>query len=680
MLSDSDVQSDEEGPPIYRHHSLYGMRNAVAKYSKLSPIAARNPSKTSAFVRISPISLRHNKDDIINAQDSNKQPTDLHAGSVKLQNVVDQIGRESSVANGDKKPANMQNLSGTKSATSPNEVAVINLKPTLSAFVSIPRATRPGVAPPVFPPSSSPLRSVPGKVQLFAFNYDDEKVDESNQRPKRKLKSTVRFEPDMPDAQTNVKTGHGFLCPRCKSVCDYDSKVCVGCKLECYYEAGVGVVVLKERESVAASQTIAPLVNKPVSLSTHARPEGVLCNCTYCDKRHFSIQGIYAHHGRAHPYLGKLDWTKVSFSCPFCKSSEIFTLGEVEKHVRAHHPGSELVTPNTMKPQRNRSRNRGSMSPPPLNVHHDTRATRTKHSSISSDDTSHDADPVEIAPKWTKLDHRILLPDCKKDYPREISNIIDLVEDQCKAQEDVIATALEQRVKLCKAEAEMDAKAWDDDRLAYQRGIRERTRYADAERIEKQRFTESQKLVLMQYEYENRNRKRTRNEIEIEKLCSKPILFSGGKGRSLPLEKHACKYDECELCKEDSTYLQAVMLDKEMAALRTSQPPSSQNLPPPVSVLNPSFQVITGDYFDNTDFEDETEAAKANGVKYEGARKANLSRRDIATSKRLKIEEDRLFEMKNKQYSLQFVNVYNEGLIRDAWKNNEPKYDKKKTR
>eukprot|EP00581_Thalassiosira_minuscula_P015183 CAMPEP_0183715380 /NCGR_PEP_ID=MMETSP0737-20130205/9622_1 /TAXON_ID=385413 /ORGANISM="Thalassiosira miniscula, Strain CCMP1093" /LENGTH=1459 /DNA_ID=CAMNT_0025944471 /DNA_START=135 /DNA_END=4514 /DNA_ORIENTATION=- len=69
-------------------------------------------------------------------------------------------------------------------------------------------------------------------------------------RSKRKLKAITRFDPQskyIPPSKFACRTGDGFLCPRCSYVCSYDSRRCEECALECYYEAGVGVVTLKER-------------------------------------------------------------------------------------------------------------------------------------------------------------------------------------------------------------------------------------------------------------------------------------------------------------------------------------------------------------------------------------------------------------------------------------------------
>ena len=86
-------------------------------------------------------------------------------------------------------------------------------------------------------------------IQLFAFKSDDSaaKMRCGPERPKRKLKTVRRFDPLSYDSQIHCKIGEGFPCPRCKSICSYDSHECDGCYLECCYEPGVGAVILKNR-------------------------------------------------------------------------------------------------------------------------------------------------------------------------------------------------------------------------------------------------------------------------------------------------------------------------------------------------------------------------------------------------------------------------------------------------
>ena len=85
-------------------------------------------------------------------------------------------------------------------------------------------------------------------VQLFAF-------DPTPSPSKRKIKAVSRFDPTSEGNQSDCKTGHGFACPRCSEECSYDSNRCCHCHLECCYQAGLGVVVLRDRHSPAKKRT-----------------------------------------------------------------------------------------------------------------------------------------------------------------------------------------------------------------------------------------------------------------------------------------------------------------------------------------------------------------------------------------------------------------------------------------
>ena len=79
-------------------------------------------------------------------------------------------------------------------------------------------------------------------VQLFSFKAD------VCRGSKRKPKSVVPFHSSSFEKnRKQCRVGEGFNCPECNNECSYDSKQCFQCSLECYYEAGVGVVALKER-------------------------------------------------------------------------------------------------------------------------------------------------------------------------------------------------------------------------------------------------------------------------------------------------------------------------------------------------------------------------------------------------------------------------------------------------
>ena len=89
-------------------------------------------------------------------------------------------------------------------------------------------------------------------IQLFSFNATTN-INNGGGRPKRKLKAIARFESltfDQKKSSSQCKIGEGFSCPRCSAECSYDCEKCEDCDLECCYEAGIGVVVLKERTAI----------------------------------------------------------------------------------------------------------------------------------------------------------------------------------------------------------------------------------------------------------------------------------------------------------------------------------------------------------------------------------------------------------------------------------------------
>lgn len=79
------------------------------------------------------------------------------------------------------------------------------------------------------------------------FHFDAAKEEYNWGRPKRKIKAVSRFDPSTKEKGSDCKIGHGFICPQCSATNGYDTRQCYQCLLECCYEAGVGVVILKDR-------------------------------------------------------------------------------------------------------------------------------------------------------------------------------------------------------------------------------------------------------------------------------------------------------------------------------------------------------------------------------------------------------------------------------------------------
>ena len=402
--------------------------------------------------------------------------------------------------------------------------------------------------------------------------------------------------------------------------------------------------------------------------------KSVLCHCPYCSKGNLSVQGMYAHYGRAH--TGKISWEHVTFSCPFCPSKEtvaplIFkSFPEVEVHVNVTHPGFGVAGPHPSKSSGESNPVQKYMSHLNDRVLRERKAAPDVSGYVAKQIANVEAHGVVAKERgtlsWSKIEYVQLLSDGKKEYPRDLCKVIEMIEEQCRAQDEIVEVAREQRMKLCRNEAEIESKALDEERLFFQRGIRERARLADGERIEKQKFTEKAEQMMLFYQYENRNKGRHKDDIEVDKLCVRPIIFSNETQR--PNTRHGkCKDDQCLFCNKAKGFLHHLLLDNEikefvMDAPATESPVFVQS----TKVLNPSCHIIDDSFFSEVGGtmhevkDDRNEATR-------GSKRSNQSRRDASTAKRVKTEEDKLLMLKDIKHGLEFIKNYNSGLIINAW-------------
>ena len=406
--------------------------------------------------------------------------------------------------------------------------------------------------------------------------------------------------------------------------------------------------------------------------------KSVLCHCAECEKGNLSVQGIYAHYGRAH--TGTLSWHNVTYSCPFCPpgraASRIFkSYHEAEAHVEATHPGCGILGPKPEKLSGRPGPGRPRQNKTPIvrqaaTTNSDRVLREKRKASYESDEYDYSSyeeesdidapEPEDLGPpSWDPIEYAQLLPEGKKDYPREMWRVIDMIDQQRQVQGEIVEEARDQRAKLCKSESEMESRALDEERLLYQRGIRERTRMADGERIEKQKFTERAEEALLRYQYENRSKGRTKEEIEAEKLCSRPIKFSN-QSKSSGRGGQACKDDKCQFCQKDKSYLHHLLLDHEVKEHNMDAPPTeTPAFQQSTKVLDPSVCIINDEFFRSAE---EAELKQTSGIK-----RVNQSRRDASTAKRVKTEEEKLWMLQNTKHSLGFIEKYNQGLILNSW-------------
>lgn len=398
--------------------------------------------------------------------------------------------------------------------------------------------------------------------------------------------------------------------------------------------------------------------------------KSALCHCPDCKKGDFTVQGIYAHYGRAHN--GSLPWQRVTYSCPFCPTSKSATprvfrsFYDLEAHVFASHSGCEVEGPHPSKLAGHPGRVRNKSSN--LQQAADDRILRERRASSEANDPEVVAEE-QGPPKWDQIEYVQLLPDGRKDYPSDLYKVIDMIDEQCQTQERAVEAAREQRIKLCKDEAETETKALAEERLIYQRGIRERARFAEAERMEKHRYTEKAEQEMMRIQYENRNKKRNKEDVAVEKLCSQPIKFSNESQRQNSRHGKACKDDQCQFCKKDKGYVQHLLLPNEISQFTMDAPPTESPLfQKTTKLLKPNVRVITDSFFSEEAGEATPEDAQDDSKQdASGGKRANQSRRDASTAKRLRTEEDKLLVLRNTKHSLEFIKEYNKGLIKNAW-------------
>ncbi len=404
--------------------------------------------------------------------------------------------------------------------------------------------------------------------------------------------------------------------------------------------------------------------------SSHAdQSKSALCHCPICSKGNLNVQGMYAHFGRAHN--GTLPWQEVKFSCPFCltvpvsRARHFGSFRDLQIHVNAKHPGCAVVGPHPSK-----------LLSASLKVNHSSSNTEAIQNNArvlrvrkaASDGSSKSSglcqlrgkDPEVVATKqsfrsWSKL----VYPNNYKD--------ISIIEEQRRLQEEIVEGAREQRMKLCRNEAEMESKRFEEERLAYLRGIRERTRLADGERIEKQKFTEKADQLMMLYQYENRNRKRSREEVEFDKLCARPVFFCNETTRLMAREGKSCTDDQCQFCNDDNVQI----TERENEDLAKGLVSENQSH---LQVLLPSFRVVEDVFSLSAGADVVREDASMASAEMRSA----VSRRAISTAKRVKIEEDKLLMLKDTKHCLEFIKKYNGGMILNAWSGTRKEYKNRK--
>jgi len=413
--------------------------------------------------------------------------------------------------------------------------------------------------------------------------------------------------------------------------------------------------------------------------------KSALCHCPDCDKGGYTVQGIYAHYGRAH--TGSLSWKGVTYSCPFCPSKgtpRFFrSFYELDAHVIASHPKCEVEGPNPSKlaglPGRVRNKkfkasssdmHQGGISAQILSPLRERRASSLAmkyYDDSPEEDEESEKEEEQGPPRWDAIEFANLLPDGRKEYSSDLHKVIEIIGQQCQVQKQAVEEAREQRIKLCKEKSDKEARELEEERLLYQRGIRERARFAEAERMEKHRYTAKAEEQALRMQYESRNKRKNQEEVQLAKLCSQPIIFSSGSQRQNAKQGATCTDEQCQLCK--NKFIPLLLLDNEVKKVDLNDPAVdvSDLFIQSTKVLMPNIRIIDDSFFVEAEPDGVAEDTVKDDTKDDGSKKANQSRRDASTAKKVRKEEDKLMMLKNTQYSLEFIKKYNSGLIKNSW-------------
>lgn len=205
----------------------------------------------------------------------------------------------------------------------------------------------------------------PSTVQLFAADFANTQPSLDAPRPKRRLKTVSRYDAsgrsyyeEKELQKLQGKIGTGFLCPECRAHLGYDLKMCWKCGLECYYSAGIGVVVCKDRSEVVKSDTTtSKKVNTSNSTCKTIEKSRIKCyqtkletvtnssrefedmiksseteECEACMQL-FLPTYLQRHRRRCHQLSNE------NFGCPYCESKKFHSMVERSRHIYKSHPG-----------------------------------------------------------------------------------------------------------------------------------------------------------------------------------------------------------------------------------------------------------------------------------------------------------------------------------------------------
>jgi len=344
--------------------------------------------------------------------------------------------------------------------------------------------------------------------------------------------------------------------------------------------------------------------------------------------------------------------------CPFCpldgnnEHVTFETADQLDEHVKNYHEGCNLIG---MRLKRRAPLGTKKSGKEPVKK---AEAPSVVEAVMASDSSQESTTSTEEESWWAPLSHHGL-----------IAQVQELDKDICISTPiDSAILTIASRLDKVQKLASRSKKSDDDDRnekdyLAenrlYLRGVRERQRKADSERLEKEKYKEKVEERLMLWRYQNRGKpKKTKAEKEEHALITRPIRFEQRKSQRLTGDNICRVGDDCPLC--NGEYAKPIITDDEMKKANFD---ISKVIPLPLNedskkIMSPSYRELPRGY----EYESEDEPADTNGHEQEHnltAREKNLTR-SAQRWKKASSEVHLLSEAKN---SLEFIKRYNNGLL-----------------
>ena len=231
--------------------------------------------------------------------------------------------------------------------------------------------------------------------------------------------------------------------------------------------------------------------------------------------------------------------------------------------------------------------------------------------------------PIALAPEFVKLGHAGLVHDYQALQGKFPRSFLPLSSHDTMSS---IRASIEQNLGEADAEGSSDEEA-TAVKKAYLRIVRGYQGKADQEKIEKKVHEEERQLNLREYQYNFRKVKKTQDEVELQKVEKRPLHFVT-ESQWNQAEKNGCKIGkDCIACGH--------VEENEVTQV--------------APIINPRFRMINLDKLHEV--ECEQDKAEKIGRK---SRTAELNAQKRGASRALS----------EIRYTLQFIDTYNEGLIK----------------